>query len=99
MSAHDWSIKYMGRAIDCLYDDMLKLEKDGQNILDEKCMFNILKPLKLKPLDEYVKYTFDLRKTGTVSNTGKKILERKSNRNCSTQHAKRIKKHRRLWSN
>ena len=61
LSAHDWYIKYMGRAIDCLYNVMLKLEKNGWNKLDEQFMFNILKPLKLKPLDEYVKYIFDLK--------------------------------------
>ena len=58
LSAHDWSVKSMGRAIDCLYEAMLKLEKDGWEILDEKFMFNIFNPLKLKPLDKYVKYTF-----------------------------------------
>ena len=52
----------MGRAIDCLYNDMLKLDKYGWNILDEQFMFNIFKPLKLKPLDKYVKYIFDLKK-------------------------------------
>ena len=59
LSAHDWYIKYMGKAIDCLYDVMLKLEKDGRNKLDEQFMFNIFNLLKLKPLDEYVKYIFD----------------------------------------
>ena len=58
-SANDWYIKSMVRTIDCLYNAMLKLEKYGQNILDEKFMLNIFKPLKLKPLDEYVKYIFD----------------------------------------
>ena len=59
LSAQDWSIKYMGRAIDCLYDTMLKLDKDGQNILDERFMFNTFKPLKHKPLGKYVRYIFD----------------------------------------
>ena len=59
LSAHDWSVKSMGRAIDCLYNSMLKLDKDGWKILDEQFMFNIFNPLKIKPFDEYVKYIFD----------------------------------------
>ena len=49
---------------------MFKLDKYGQNILDEQFMFNIFKPLKLKPLDEYVKYIFDFKKAPTVSKRG-----------------------------
>ena len=33
--AHDWSVKSMIRDIDCLYDDMLKVYKNGWKILDE----------------------------------------------------------------
>ena len=98
-SAREWYVKSMGRAIDYLYVFMLKLEKYGWEILDEKFMFNISKPLKLKPFDNYFKYIFDLKITLTVSNTGQKSLESKSKRNCSTQPAKRIKQCRCLWSN
>ena len=52
----------MGRAIDFWYDAMLKLDKDVRNILDEQLMFNIFKPLKIKPLDKYFKYIFDFFK-------------------------------------
>ena len=99
LSAHDWSIKSIGRAGDCLYDAMLELEKDGWNILDEQFIFNIFKPLKLKTLDEYAKYIFYFKKTPTVSNTGKKSWEIKSKSNFSTQPANRIKQRHRLWSN
>ena len=58
-STHDWSIKYMVRSIAYLYNAMLKLKKHGWNILDEQFKFNIFKPLKLKPLDDYVKYICD----------------------------------------
>ena len=89
----------MGRVIDCLYDAMLKLEKDGWKILDEQFMFNIFKPLKLKPLDEYFKYIFEFKKIQLLVTQAKKCLERKSKKNCSTQPAKRIKQHHCLWSN
>ena len=76
-STHDWSIKYVGGSIDCLYNTILKLEKNGRNILDEQFMFNIFKPLELKPLGKYVKYIFDFKTIPNVSNTGKKVLEKK----------------------
>ena len=62
LSDHDGSIKFMGRSVDSFYDVMLRLEKDGRNILDKKSMSNIFKPLKIKPLDDYVKYIFDFKK-------------------------------------
>ena len=40
LSDHDWYVKSMGRAIDFLYDTMLKLEKDSWKMLDERLMFN-----------------------------------------------------------
>ena len=67
--------------------------------LDEKFMLNIFKPLKIKQLDNYIKYIFDLKKTPTITNTGNKYLERKSKRNCSTQPTKRIEQRLRLLSN
>ena len=94
LSAHEWYVKSMGRSTDFLYDAILKLDKYGWKILDEQLMFNIFKPLKRKSLDEYVKYIFDFKKTPTVSNKGKTILERKSKRNCSPQPAKIINQRR-----
>ena len=41
LSDNYWSVKSMFRAVDFLYDAMLKLEKDGWKILDEKFMLNM----------------------------------------------------------
>ena len=90
LSDNYWSVKSMVRAVDCLYYAMLKSDKDGWKILDEQFMLNIFKPLKLKALDKYVKYIFDLKKLQLLVPQGK-YLERKSKSNCSTQPAKRIK--------
>ena len=62
LSDNYWSVKSMFRAVDFLYDAMLKLKKYGWKILDEQFMLNIFKPLKLKTLDKYVKYIFDFKK-------------------------------------
>ena len=61
LSAHDWYGKYMGRAIDCLCNAMLKLEKNGWKTLYAQFLFNIFNPFILKTLDEYVKYIFDFK--------------------------------------
>ena len=98
LSAHDWFINSMVRYIDFFYNDMLKLNKYGWNILDEQFMFNIFKPLTLKPIDDYFKYIFGF-KNPTVSNTGKRSLERKSKSHCSTQPANIINQRHCLWSN
>ena len=69
---------------------MLKLEKYGRNILDEKFMFNIFKPLKLKQLEGYVKYIFDFKKIQLLVTQAEKYLESKPKKNYFTQPAKRI---------
>ncbi len=58
----------MGTAIDCLHDALMEIEKDGKKILNEKFMMSMFKPLKLKPLDKYMKYIFEDKKSSTTSN-------------------------------
>ena len=50
----------MSTAIDRLYDALLEIERDGKKILDEEFMMNIFYPLNLPPLDEYMKFVFEI---------------------------------------
>ena len=68
LAEYDWSMKKMSTAIDRLHDALVEIEEDGTKILEEKFMLSIFKPLHLPPLDEYMKYIFDEKKSPTTSN-------------------------------
>ena len=68
LADHDWSMKKMGTAIDRLHDALVELEEDGTKIVNEEFMMNIFTPLELEPLDEYVAYIFEDKKSPTTSN-------------------------------
>ena len=67
LAEHDWSAKKMATAIDCLHDALVEIEADGKKILDEDYMLSIFKPLQLKPLDEYMQFIFEIKKSPTTS--------------------------------
>ena len=67
LAHHDWSVKKMGRAIDCFHDALVEIKKDSKKILDEKFLTSIFESLQLTPLDEYMKYVFDIKKGPTTN--------------------------------
>ena len=68
LSDHNWSMRKMSTAIDRLHDALVEIEMDGEKILDEEYMMSIFKPLKLTPLDEFMKCIFEEKKIPTTSN-------------------------------
>ena len=58
----------MGTTIDHLHHTLVELEQDGTKIVNEEFMMNIFTPLELEPLDEYMAYIFEDKKSSTTSN-------------------------------
>jgi len=70
LAEFDWSTKKMATAIDRLLDALVEIEKDGKKILDEKYMMSIFTPLKLKQLDKYMIFVFEVKKSPTTNRKG-----------------------------
>ncbi len=68
LAKYDWSMRKMSTAIDRLHDALVEIEEDGKKILDKKFMMSIFKLLHLNPLDKYMKYIVEDKKSPTTVN-------------------------------
>jgi len=59
--------KKKNTAIDRLFDALSEIERDGKKILDEEFMMNIIDPLNLPPLDDCMKFVFEIIKSPTTN--------------------------------
>ena len=70
LAEYDWSVTKMATAVDRLHDALVQIEQDGKKIADEDYMLSIFEPLKLSPLDNFMSYIFDVKRSPTTSNSG-----------------------------
>jgi hypothetical protein len=66
LSGYD-SSKKKNTAIDRLFGALSEIERDGKKILDEEFMMNIIDPLNLPPLDDCMKFVFEIIKSPTTN--------------------------------
>jgi hypothetical protein len=64
----NWSERSMGRAVDLMYNTSVEVESDGELMLDEDVIMNILSPLyaELHELKEYITYYFEEKESNVI---------------------------------
>jgi len=63
-----WSKRSMGRVEDLMYNAFVQVESDGEKMLDEDFIMNVLSPLyaDLPELEEYPTYFFEVKESNVV---------------------------------
>jgi len=68
LARRNWSKRSMGRAVDLMYNAFVQVESDGEKMLDEDFIMNVLSPLyaDLPELEEYPTYFFEVKESNVV---------------------------------